>query len=361
MELFAANAQWSTRPKDQRFTSLDDLHSACKGYADTARERNQVPVDSLRVENVDGDVQLMGRGGVPARLTHWSFGQLSARIGAPASYLRTLPATLAAQNLNHGLAKRAADSEGGTVNLLFHQNGSLLLRALTSDKYARVWNHEITDRLLDLQGKGWEPARADIRIKAEDDLPLYASDHDMFAFLRHSDRMVKEGSSGQSLHKGIIVSNSEVGASKLRLLKFLYREMCGNHIIWGAEDVIELSLRHVGTIREQLQSWGAEITKYMDSSVSDQEAQIEYARTKTIAATKDQLLDVLFGKKAIGLSRKTLQAGYDATLPDQDGDPRTVWGLVQGLTRYSQTIPYADERTIVDRAAGKVLDLASTF
>jgi hypothetical protein len=358
MELFAANKQWSTRPADQRFTSLESLHAACKAYAATAIERKYEASD-LRVENVDGDVQLIGRKGIPARLTHWSFGQLSARVGAPASYLRELPATLAVQNLNHGLAKRNADSEGGTVNLLFHENGSLLLRAFTSDKYARIWNHEITGRLVDLQSQGWEPARADIRIKSADDLPLYASDHDLFAFLRHSDRHVAEGS-GNFLQKGIIVSNSEVGASKLRLTRFLYREMCGNHIIWGAEEVIDLALRHVGTIRDQVQRWGMEITKYMDSSTSDQEAEISRAQRTTIAATKDQVLDLLF-KRKLGITRAALTAGYDAVRPDQDGDPRTVWGLVQGITRHSQTIAFADERTALDRSAGKLISLADSF
>jgi hypothetical protein len=359
MELFTANRQWSTRPADQRFTSLEALHAACQGYAATAAER-VANVGDLRVENVDGDVQLVGRGGIPSRLTHWSFGQLSSRVGAPASYLRALPATLAAQNLNHGLANRRADDPDSNVHLLFHQNGSLLLRALTSDKYARIWNHEITGRLVDLQGQGWEAARADIRVKSADDLPLYASDHDMFAFLRHGDRVVREGGSGNLLYKGIIVSNSEVGASSLKLTRFLYREMCGNHIIWGAEEVIDLALRHVGAIRDQVQRWGVEITKYLDESPSDQEAQIETARTTEIAATKDQVLDLLF-KRRLGISRKALAAGYDAVRPDQDGDPRTVWGLVQGLTRHSQTIAYADERTELDRAAGKLVTLADQF
>lgn len=360
MELFAAHKQWSTRPADERFDSLQSLHDATKGYAATAREREGVPVSSLRVENVDGDVQLLGKGDVPARLTHWSFGQLAARVSAPASYLRTLPATLAAQNINHGLAKRAADpDQASTVNLLFHANGSLLLRALTSDRYERIWNHEITDRLLDLQSQGWEPARPDIRVQ-DDRLPLYASDHDMFAFIRHTDRVVKEsGSAG--LQRGLIVENSEVGASKLRLQRFLYREMCGNHIIWGASDVTEIALRHVGNIREKLTGWDASITKYLDSSVSDDEAQIARAQSKRIAATKIEVLDLLFGRK-LGLTRKALDSGYDmAEVSGQDGDPRSVWGMVQGLTRYSQTVPYADERTTIDRAAGKLVSLVDSF
>lgn len=90
MELFKANRQWSTRPADQRFASLQSLYDACKGYASQALERS-ANVSELRTEAIDGDVQLVGRQNVPARLTHWAFGQLSARVGAPASTLENFP------------------------------------------------------------------------------------------------------------------------------------------------------------------------------------------------------------------------------------------------------------------------------
>ncbi len=38
-----------------------------------------------------------------------------------------------------------------------------------------------------------------------------------------------------------------------------------------------------------------------------------------------------------------------------DGDPTTVWGLTQGITRLSQKSPFAEERTKLDRTAEKVL------
>lgn len=354
MELYKANKQWSTRPEDERFTSLDDLYTATKAYAESAREREGVALSTLRVENVNGDVELVGRGGVPAKLTHWSFAQLAARIGAPASYLRSLPATLAAQNLNHGLATKVANAADAVVNLLFHINGSYVLRALTSDRYERIWNYEVAERLLALQTRGWEPARPDIRVKDER-LPLYASDHDLFAFIR-SQQTLNEAGNVAGLQRGLIVENSEVGAGSLRLTRFLYREMCGNHIIWGAEQVKEISLRHVGNIRQRFSIWDAEIKAYLDTSGAADEARIAAAQRKRIAGTKDQVLDALFGKKIPGLSRKVLEAGYDAVVPAEDGDPRTVWGIVQGLTRHSQTSKFGDTRTEIDRAAGRLLD-----
>lgn len=389
MEIFKASQQWSTRPPDERFADLQSLYDATKAYADTAKTA-EAPYDALRVEARETDVQLVGKTNIPARFTHWAFGQLCRLVGAPADYLRELPPTLAAQNVNYGLAHRVANqTRNGLAQLLFHENSGLLLRAITSDRYERIWNWEIAERLLGLQEMGWQPAKPDLRFDGGDPeecqvcggsggvigadrsnlcstckgtgkaLPaLYASDHDMFAFVRNRQIAVAESGSDHPLQKGIIVENSEVGAAALKLTRFLYRVMCGNHIIWDASEVSEISLRHVGSVRQRFNVYSAAIRHYAEESVSDLEAQIKHAQQTTIAATKEEVLDALFGKRQVGLSRKTLEAGFDAVEPEQDGDPKTVWGIVQGLTRHSQTVPYADKRTEVDKAAGRILKIA---
>ena len=355
MELFQASKQWATRPEDERFDSLASLYQATKHYAEQAREK-RMPFADLRVEALDGDVQLVGKANVPAKFTHWAFGQLCSRVGAPASYLRDLPATLACQNLNHGLAQRIADKSANSLaNLMFHQNGGLVLRSLLTDDYSRIWNHEVVERLQGLEAQGWEPARPDIRKSMGDWPALYASDHDMFAFVRNSNLTVDEAGSDGAIYKGVIVENSEVGASALKLTRFLYREMCGNHIIWGASKVLEISVRHVGSARHRWGGYFAAIRRYAEESVSDLEAKIASAKVKLIADSKEEVLDALFGKRINGLSRVVLDKGYDMVMPE-DGSPRSQWGIVQGLTRYSQTIPFADQRTMIDRAAGKILE-----
>lgn len=356
MELFQAHHQWATRPDDERFKSLEALYEATKKYADQAIEK-MVPVNSIRTEAVDGEVIAIGRHNNPAKLTHYAFGQLSTRVGAPASYLRELPATLAAQNLNHGLKQYADKTD--EANVLFHRNGMLMMRSINSDIYARIWNWEIAERLMQLRQYGWDVAKPTIR-QIDDKLPLYASDHDMFAFLMADDVVIEQPinpTQNQPLHRGLIASNSEVGAGALKFLKFWFNEMCGNHIIWGATDVEEISVRHVGNARERWSAYQYEMRKYLEGSVSDDEAKIEAAVKTVIGETKEQVLDKLFNVRSLGLSRKTLTAGYDAVIEEQDGSPRTIWGMVQGLTRYSQSTPFADERTAIDRGAGKIMDL----
>jgi hypothetical protein len=124
MELFKASRQWSTRPADERFASLEALDQACYDYSQQAAIAT-APWSSLQVEPEGEEVILRGSSGDTSRLTHWSFGQVAQRAGAPAAYLRELPADLAAPCLRHGLAQHA----DGTAALMFHRNGGLVLRS----------------------------------------------------------------------------------------------------------------------------------------------------------------------------------------------------------------------------------------
>jgi hypothetical protein len=202
---------------------------------------------------------------------------------------------------------------------------------------------------------GMVPARSTIR-QFNDDAALYASDHDMFAFIMDPEKVIVDPT-GNALRRGFIAGNSEVGAGSLWFLSFLFRDLCGNHIIWGAEGVVEVRLRHVGSIASRWAGAFAKIRSYMDGAGSLDEARMR-EMTVQIAGTKAEVLDKLFGIKSLGLSRKALEASYDAVRPDEDGDPRTVWGMAQGITRESQAQPFAEDRHAMDRAAGRLMQIA---
>lgn len=389
MDLFKAHNQWSTRPDDERFASIEDAQAACAAYRASA-VTSTVPYAALRAEAMDGDLRIVGKTSVPARLSYWAMGQLSQRVGAPAGYLRSLPATLAAQNLNHGLKQRSEDL--GDAQLLFHRNGDMLLRAATSERYDRIWNADVFKRLVDMQELGWRtpPARpvspnakgarpateADVlRLRGMSGLSvnvgdmiapagIYASDHDMFAFLVNEDRLVDDGR-GNQLGRGFFIENSEVGASSFKLTTFLYAYVCGNHIVWGAEKVNEVRVVHLGE-RQERKAWNRfriAISQYADESVSDLQAKIRATQSKEIAATKDELLDALLGltkRHRIGLTKgdaeRAIARAEERT--DRYGSPRTLWALSNGLSEVSQETPYAAERTKLDRVAGQILDIA---
>jgi hypothetical protein len=233
------------------------------------------------------------------------------------------------------------------------------LRAATTEVYERIWNWEIGERLLELADRlKLTPAVPTFQWNnsalSDKDPALYASDHDMFVFLMDRNRNV--GGSADAMFRGLIVSNSEVGGTSLAMLQFLFRDLCANHIIWGAKDVAELRVQHRGNVRGKWSDFMAQARRYLDSSVVGEDAMIERSKRFPLGRDKEEVLDMLFGKRF--LARKTLEAAYDAVVPEQDGDPKTAWGFTQGLTRHAQTLPYADERTAMDRQGRKVLSMA---
>lgn len=83
VNLFEASQQWQTRPADQRFESLESLYAYCQAMRDNAAQ-SVVSMNRLRAEPAGAELALIGETGQRASLTHWSFGQLANRIGAPA-------------------------------------------------------------------------------------------------------------------------------------------------------------------------------------------------------------------------------------------------------------------------------------
>jgi hypothetical protein len=100
------SSEWLSRPADERYLSLTDLYCAVKARAERSRART---LDSreMRVEasRNNPDRLALVLPGEPELVapTHWSFGQLSQLVGAPAGYLRQLPAPIAGINLQYGL------------------------------------------------------------------------------------------------------------------------------------------------------------------------------------------------------------------------------------------------------------------
>jgi len=106
------SSEWFSRPDDERYLSLDDLFASVKGRAERSRTRT-VESAAIRVEAHRDNPEKLGLvlpgADEPIAPTHWSFGQLSSLVGAPAAYLRQLPAPLAGINLQYGLTNHRAE------------------------------------------------------------------------------------------------------------------------------------------------------------------------------------------------------------------------------------------------------------
>lgn len=397
--LYSASQQWANRPDDERFGSIEELGRFVRGIRQTAREV-MAPAREIEIGTIndgrDIGAVIPALGAEPVTFSHYGFGQLAARIGAPAGYLRTLPADLAQDCLRHGIEEAARERTEWCA--LAHINGKRVLRALTSERYARVWDVEIVEHLYRLAQQGWRvpparparPGQAGTRVATAEDVirsahhslgiregdaiapaGLYASDKDVFAFLIDDERPITSPE-GSPLWRGFFVENSEVGDASLKLTTFLYSSVCGNHIVWGAKDVRQTAIRHVGSPREIRQRFEANaspyaLRNYAQGSARELEATFNRLATVEIApatvgdvrtrqTTKDAVVAAITAKVR-ELPESVAREAYDVAEEhrDTEGAPTTPWGLANGVTRLSQKSRFADRRVNLDRIAGRVL------
>ncbi|GEM_PF-2184710 len=106
------SSEWFSRPDDERFLSLTDLYDTVRSRAERAHART-IASAAIRVEATRDNAErlelLVPGQRQPIAPTHWSYGQLCSLVGAPATYMRQLPAPLAAINLQHGLLNHRAE------------------------------------------------------------------------------------------------------------------------------------------------------------------------------------------------------------------------------------------------------------
>lgn len=365
-----ASHQWATRPADERYTSL----TAMRDHFHTTRANSRATtVSSRRLQAIPSEdnkgVLLQGANGHAYAPTHWSFGQLAQLAEAPAGYLRTLPAPIAADCVNYGLQfKRSIED----VGVLLQRSGSYvdatgshlpepIIPAVTGPRYGRIWNADILDSLVKRFGDG---VTGDFRVPGEfgkaiavtkANTTLYAGDRDMFVFLADESHRIevpnrRNGEAG-SLARGFFVWNSEVGSATFGIGTFLFDYVCCNRTIWGAAQYREIKLRHTAAAPDRfLQEVGPALISYANSSTDSITSGIAAARAAKLDDV-DEWLAKRFGKRTV----ESLQAVHQL----EEGRPiETLWDVSNALTAKAKSVPWQDERVALERQAGEVLDLA---
>lgn len=364
--LTQASRQWASRPADERFVSLHELGAKVgwqrNNSSGTVRSSRQLSVQPASDDPVHG-LQLVGDRGNPATMTHWSFGQLASLAGAPAGYLRKLPAPIAADALNYGLR---FDRDVEDVGLLLtRRDDGLDLRAATGPNYGRVWNADIVNALINRFGDG---VTGDFRVPGEfgrkvpitrDNTTIYGSDRDMFVFLADEERRIEVANrrAGQpgSLARGFFVWNSEVGSQSIGAAFFLFDYVCMNRIIWGVQEFKEIRLRHTKSAPDRwLEEIAPVLVEYSNAASAPVEETIRLAQQKRVDEDLNAFLRSRYG--FTGTQATAIKAAHER---EENRPIETVWDVVTGVTAYAKLIDWQDERVAVERMAGKVLDLVA--
>lgn len=368
------SSEWFSRPADERFLSLSDLHRSVKTRAARSRTRVLESRD-VRVEarRDDGDrLQLILPGEAePVSPTNWSFGQLASLVGAPAGYLRALPAAVAGINLQYGLNHHRSEM----VKAYTAETGRTELRAVTGPDYGRIPDHELVEAVMRFAGNGtgdtrWKvPGVLDwstlthnphVDVTAET-TTLYASDRDVFLFLCDDTNPIEAGRlpNGEPdlYFRGFYCWNSEVGARTLGIASFYLRAVCANRNLWGVEQFEEVTIRHSKRAAHRFAAEAAPaLRSFADSSAAGFVSGIRAARERIVAQTDDERTEFL---RRRGFSKGDTAKVINAVLSEEGHPPSSVFDFVQGITAVARAEPRQDARLEAEMRAKRLLDQVS--
>ncbi|MBX5174079.1 DUF932 domain-containing protein [Rhizobium sp. NZLR1b] len=368
------SSEWFSRPDDERFLSLSDLYDTVRSRAERAHART-IESAAIRVEATRDNaerLELVAPGQRQAIApTHWSYGQLCSLVGAPATYMRQLPAPLAAINLQHGLLNHRAE----LVKTLEMDDGRLELRAVTGPEYGRIWDHELVSSVMKIAGNGtgdtmWKvPGVLDWATMThnpfvditKDTTTLYASDRDVFLFLVDDTHPIEAGRlpNGEPdlYFRGFYAWNSEVGSKTLGIASFYLRAVCANRNLWGTENFEEITIRHSKFAAQRFAHEAAPaLTSFANSSPAPFIAGIKAAREQ-IVARKDDDRETFLRRR--GFSKGETGKVIEMVLSEEGRPPESVFDFVQGITALARTKTNQDTRLELEGKAKKLLESAS--
>lgn len=368
------SSEWFSRPDDERYLSLDALARTVRGRAERSRTRVMesalIHVEASRDDPERLSLVLPGAD-TPVAPTHWSFGQLASLVGAPAAYMRQLPAALAGINLQYGLTSHRAEQ----VKTLEIEDGRVELRAVTGPDYGRIYDHELVEAVQRIAGNGtgdtrwkvpgvldWSTGIYNPRVDiTKDTTTLYASDRDVFLFLVDDLNPIEAGKlpdgSPDLYFRGFYCWNSEVGAKTLGMASFYLRAVCQNRNLWGVEDFEEISIRHSKYAASRFAHEAAPaLMNFAESSPMPFVNGIKAARERIVARSDEDRTDFL---RRRGFSKAETGRIIDTVLAEEGRPPESVFDFVQGITAIARDKAHQDARLDLEGKAKKLLDRAA--
>jgi hypothetical protein len=380
----AVSAQWYSRPADQKFLSLDSMLQFKQ--TDAARMNSRI-VNTHKIKVV-GDLddtnpstgQLFveytdeNRQENASTPTNWSFGQLAQLSGAPAGYLRDLPAPLAADCIQWGLRYNRGKELVKIYDTAMAGDTAGEIRAATGPDYGRIFDWEIIKPIKDLvdaSGGQWKVpgmmvgqhngmAVYDPEVPVSmDTTTLFASDRDVFVFLVDDRNPIEIGKlpNGEPdlVFRGFYAWNSETGSKTAGVAAMYLRGVCMNRNLWGVENFQEIKIRHTkfAPDRFAMEAHPA-LQSFAQGATSNFLDGVKAAKEAIVAKDDDDRFDFLV--KRAGLSQRMAKAAAARHLKEEGRPVESVWDAAQAITAIARDVPHQDQRIEVEKKAGALLD-----
>lgn len=286
-------------------------------------------------------------------LTHWAHGQMAEKLEIPERYYRRMQdegqPELLASNINTWMQKKPHKV---TVRTLDRN-----VRAIVSDKFRTLENRDLAFLALDCFTKaGARVIRADM------------SDRHLF-IKATTPRMQGEIRVGDIVQGGLLIRNSEVGASRLAIQPFINRLGCTNGMVFGDEVLsgAGFSQIHLGGRKAQGVYQFSDQTLALENLAIFSKIRDVIRQTfepgwfnATVAALKATTENkVPLPERAIG--NVVDMAGLpdstrDAILRAYLGEPDpTQYGIVQAVTATAKVCPSPEDRVSMEELGGRLV------
>lgn len=337
--LTAAHKELFKRSPDEVFTSYEDLYAHCDQARQESSDRWKQPGEF----SLTHDMTIVDGGdGAELSLVDWSFSQLCRMANVSKETINRLSRKTASKALEETLP-------GFGKPLQFLQTGETI-RSIHGAAYTRLWNAELLDVVNEFASDFTPPQ------KAMDDTAtgLYCGEQDMFAFMIDPTGWAEID--GEAFAPGFFVWNSEVGKRSLGIQTFWFQRVCQNHIVWDATEVVDFSRKHTANVRDGLDEIRAILGRLVarrDERRDSFAAVMKKAMTERLGHDADEVTKVLSAEKIPrGLIKDAME------IARQHGG-FTIFALVDALTKLSQKVNYAGDRTELDSRIGQLLALAA--
>ncbi|MCC6874787.1 MAG: DUF932 domain-containing protein [Sandaracinaceae bacterium] len=283
----------------------------------------------------------------PIALRDLAFTQLAQRIGAPPSYVRTLPGRLQMACMNYGLTQTKQPA------LLRLAGGEI--RAVVSDRYAAIDDELLLDVVGEVLARAGYLSEACVRASA-------VGAHTLLRVTLPGESVAVKP--GDVIEHGLDIGNSEVGLRSVQVTPITYRLICTNGMrAWRSEAAVRM--RHVGDPKRLK----VQLRDAVPVAFAEARGDIERWRRATEVLI-DNALDEVEGLRAFGLGQAEVQAvgrqimESGALLPASTGNetltqllsvPTTAYDMANAITATARDRTDVASRLTLEETAHRYL------
>lgn len=366
--------QLADRPADEHFSDMQSFLNSAKESKDTSTE---LTVDTSTISfDADSEVfglniKAAGEGIFP--MTRFSLEKINKILGYDLGLLKRLSMPTVIKSLNE-LWENRSTMRGKTKVLLQTKDNTAIVRDVREDSYNLAFDYDYYSLLNEFMPNGMKPAIPTINKRPTDKPALFRGDRDSMCFFSTEKDNGGNADLG-GLRMGLLAWNSEVQNRSIGYEQMIFREMCGNFLIWDYQAGSKKRKYHTQG-DSNFANFYRDTRRYlteMDDKLNPAMTKVmEDAMRKPFTAqngkynqeTKDQAVDklreIFKQRMSKGFATDIVEA---TTLPqnaNQTGDPElSFWTISNGLTWAGKNSKFASDIESAARMAGDILTLST--